>query len=155
MPEAAVYVMEKMAHGYRRMGRDSGAGFYDYADDGSATLWSGLKAFERRNVNVPEEDVRDRLLFIQSLEAVRCLEEHIVESAADADAGSIGLCGFPAASGGAVQYVRQVGTAKFVARARELAARYGDRFLPPARLIEEAKREQPLQDQDPQQTTSG
>jgi hypothetical protein len=110
MPDPAVYVMEKMAHGYRRLGRDAGAGFYEYEDDGSVTLWSGLKAFERRGDKVPEEDVRDRLLFIQALEAVRCLEEGIIASVGEADAGSIGLCAFPAATGGAVEFINRMGT---------------------------------------------
>jgi 3-hydroxyacyl-CoA dehydrogenase/enoyl-CoA hydratase/3-hydroxybutyryl-CoA epimerase len=144
MPEPAVYVMEKMAHGYRRLGRDTGAGFYDYDDDGSFSLWSGLKAFERRSAKVPEEDIRDRLLFIQALEAVRCLEEGVVDSVADADAASISLCGFPAETGGVVQFINGWGTGRFVERARELAGRYGERFLPPAGLADHARRGEPL-----------
>ena len=144
MPEPAVYVMEKMAHGYRRLGRDAGAGFYEYDDDGSVTLWSGLKAFERRNVNVPEVDVADRLLFIQALETIRCLDEGIVGSVTDADTGSVALCGFPAATGGALQFINRLGTARFVERAQELAARYGDRFLPPARLKDLAGHGHPI-----------
>jgi len=153
MPEAAVYVMEKMAHGYRRMGKDAGAGFYEYADDGSTALWSGLKAFERRGVNMPEEDIRDRLLFIQALEAVRCLEEGVVASTAAADIGSVGLCGFPASTGGTVQFINALGTEQFVERARELAARYGDRFLPTAHLADLASRQEPLQDRPLQVAT--
>ena len=140
MPEPAVYVMEKMAHGYRRLGREAGAGFYEYEDDGSMTLWSGLKAFERRAVKVSEEDIRDRLLFIQALEAVRCLEEGIIASVGEADSGSIGLCAFPAATGGAVEFINRMGTGKFVERSQALAAQYGDRFLPPARLSDYASR---------------
>lgn len=144
MPEPAVYVMEKMAHGYRRLGRDAGAGFYEYEDDGSITLWSGLKAFERRGAKVPEEDIRDRLLFIQALEAVRCLEEGVVASVGEANRGSIGLCAFPAATGGAVQFINEMGTGRFVERASALAALYGERFLPTARLSELASHGQPV-----------
>src|SRR5690606_36683417 len=85
MPESAVYVMEKMAHGYRRMGKAAGAGFYEYEDDGTVSLWSGLKAFERRSVKIPDEDVRDRLLHVQALETVRCREEGVIASLSDAD----------------------------------------------------------------------
>jgi 3-hydroxyacyl-CoA dehydrogenase/enoyl-CoA hydratase/3-hydroxybutyryl-CoA epimerase len=136
MPEPAVYVMEKMAHGYRRMGRDAGAGFYDYADDGSTSLWSGLKAFERRGANVPEEDIRDRMIFIQVTEALRCVQEGVVASIADADAASVALFRFPASAGGVVRFVEQMGLAEFTARAGELASRYGERFLPPSNLAE-------------------
>ncbi len=144
MPEPAVYVMEKMAHGFRRMGRDSGAGFYDYEDDGTVTLWSGLKAFERRSANVPADDVRDRMLFIQALETVRCLEEGIVELTVDADDASVGACGFPSASGGTAQFIEKRGIADFVERAQELAVRYGERFQPSARLLDLATRGEDL-----------
>jgi 3-hydroxyacyl-CoA dehydrogenase / enoyl-CoA hydratase / 3-hydroxybutyryl-CoA epimerase len=136
MPEPAVYVMEKMAHGYRRMGREAGAGFYDYADDGSTSLWSGLKAFERRSANIPEDDIRDRMIFIQVAEALRCLQEGVVGSPADADTASIALCGFPPTAGGVVQFIEKLGPAEFSERAGELASRYGERFLPPSNLME-------------------
>jgi 3-hydroxyacyl-CoA dehydrogenase/enoyl-CoA hydratase/3-hydroxybutyryl-CoA epimerase len=148
MPESAIYVMEKMAHGFRRMGRDSGAGFYDYDDDGTKSLWSGLKAFERRSARIPPEDVEDRLLFIQALETVRCLDEGIVASLADANTGSLEGWGFPAASGGSAQFINQWGVKAFVERARQLAARYGERFTPPDRLVELARRDKSLGEQD-------
>ncbi len=132
MPESAVYVMEKMAHGFRRMGRDAGAGFYDYDDDGTRALWSGLKTFERRARSMPDEDVRDRLLFVQALEALRCFEEGVVTSTEDADAASVAGWGFPAATGGPLAFVKRMGTDRFAARAAELAERYGDRFALPA-----------------------
>jgi 3-hydroxyacyl-CoA dehydrogenase/enoyl-CoA hydratase/3-hydroxybutyryl-CoA epimerase len=144
MPEPAVYVMEKMAHGYRRMGRAAGAGFYEYADDGTRTLWSGLKAFERRSAKVPEQDIKDRLLFIQAIESLRCLEEGVVASVSDLEQAAVAFSGFPSAAGGPVQFIDDMGAARFVERAGELASRYGDRFLPPARLTELASRGEPL-----------
>lgn len=147
MPETAVYVMEKMAHGFRRMGRESGAGFYDYEDDGTSALWSGLKAFERRASKIPIEDVRDRLLFIQVLETLRCLDEGVVSSLADANEGSIKGWKFPAATGGAAQFVNRLGTRAFVDRAQELAQRYGERFSPPSVVIDRARRNEPLDEQ--------
>ena len=154
MPEPAVYVMEKMAHGFRRMGRDAGAGFYEYEDDGSASLWSGLKAFERRTTKLPAEDIRDRLLFMPALEAIRCLDEEVVGSLADADAALVSLGVFPAAAGGPSAFVDRMGMRTFVERARALADRYGDRFQPPARLIDLASRDQPLTGQ-PGSATAG
>ena len=46
--------------------------------------------------------------------------------------------GFAAWSGGALQYINQYGVKDFVARAQYLAEQYGERFLPPALLLEKA-----------------
>lgn len=148
MPEPAVYVMEKMAHGFRRMGREAGAGFYEYEDDGSASLWSGLKAFERRATRLPAEDIRDRLLFAQALEAVRCLEEGVVDSLADADAALVQIGCFPAAGGGPAAFIDRMGVQAFVDRARSLAGSYGERFSPPALLVDLAGHGQTLAARD-------
>jgi 3-hydroxyacyl-CoA dehydrogenase/enoyl-CoA hydratase/3-hydroxybutyryl-CoA epimerase len=143
MPEAAVYVMEKMAHGFRRMGRDAGAGFYEYEDDGTASLWPGLKAFERRGTKLPAEAIRDRLLFVQVLEAVRCVDEGVIGSLADADAALVHLGLFPAEPGGPGRFINRMGVHAFVERSRALAASHGDRFEPPASLVDLASRNQP------------
>ncbi|TXL63775.1 hypothetical protein [Zeimonas arvi] len=134
MTEEAIYVLEKMAHGFNRMGRQAGRGFYDYAEGEPPELWSGLKVFERRRVSIPAEDVRDRLLYRLALESMRCLEEGVVASAADANLSSILGVGFPEASGGAIAYADRVGASLFAARSLKLAERYGERFSPPARL---------------------
>lgn len=134
MTEDAVYVLEKMAHGFNRMGREAGRGFYDYEDGEAPALWSGLKVFERRRVTMAPEDVRDRLLFRLAIESMRCLDEGVVGSTADANLSSILGAGFPQATGGALAFAERMGPAAFAARARELAERYGERFAPPARL---------------------
>lgn len=144
MPEAAVYVLEKMAHGFRRMGRAAGAGFYDYPASGPRLLWSGLKAFERRSKRIDPEDVRDRLIYVQVLETVRCLQEGVVEGTRAANDGSIVGCGFPSHTGGTVQFINHAGAAAVVERARELASRYGARFEPPALLLEHASSGEPM-----------
>ena len=62
----------------------------------------------------------------------------MLRTVADANIGSIFGIGFPAWTGGVLQYVNTydgVGPAAFVARARELAATYGERFTPPASLV--------------------
>ncbi len=143
MPESAVYVLEKMAHGFKRMGRAHGSGFYDY-DQGTKSLWPGLSVFARGAKVTPLDDVRDRMLYAQALETVRCLDEGVLTSARDANIGSIFGWGFPAYTGGTLQYVNHVGTKAFVERAQALAAKYGERFTPPARLIELAKTNAPL-----------
>ncbi len=141
MPESAVYVLEKMAHGYKRMGRAYGAGFYDYTDAGKS-LWSGLKTFERGGKDIPFEDAKDRLLYAQAIETAKCIEEKIVESTRDANIGSIFGWGFPAYTGGTAQFINHVGVDIFVARADELAKLYGERFLPPQWLRDKAANNQ-------------
>ena len=85
---------------------------------------------------------RDRRAFLaEALDSVRCLDEGVLRSVAEANVGSILGIGFPAWTGGVIQYIDgyQGGVAGFVTRARELAARYGDRFTPPASLAEKAR----------------
>jgi len=73
---------------------------------------------------------------------VRCYDEGVIESVADANIGSIFGIGFPAWTGGVLQYINgyQGGPQGFVTRARELAAQFGARFEPPASLVERAGR---------------
>lgn len=144
MAESAVYVLEKMAHGYKRMGRAYGGGFYDYPSGAEKELWAGLKVFARGAKNVPLEDVKDRMLYAQAIETIRCLEEGVLESTRDANIGSIFGWGFPAYTGGTAQFVNHVGTQAFCKRADELAAKYGERFTPPKLLRFLASQNKPL-----------
>jgi 3-hydroxyacyl-CoA dehydrogenase / enoyl-CoA hydratase / 3-hydroxybutyryl-CoA epimerase len=135
-PSAAV--IETMLDGGRG-GRVAGAGFYDYADGKRTGLWPGLReAFGGDNRDVPFEDLVERLLVVEAIEAVKCVEEGVIESTADANVGSILGIGFPGWTGGVLQYIQGYpgGQAAFVTRARQLADRYGDRFQPPASLVE-------------------
>lgn len=120
-----------MAHGLKRTGRASGGGFYAYEDGDAPMLWSGLSSFRRRSAAVPAEDIRDRLLFAMAIEAQRCLGATDVDSARAGDIVSLYGCGFPLASRGVISFASGATAAAFAARASELAARYGERFLPP------------------------
>jgi 3-hydroxyacyl-CoA dehydrogenase/enoyl-CoA hydratase/3-hydroxybutyryl-CoA epimerase len=82
------------------------------------------------------------MLFIEALEAVKCRDEGVIESVADANIGSILGIGFPAWTGGVLQYINGYdgGPAGFVVRARELVASYGERFAPPPSLLDLAER---------------
>jgi 3-hydroxyacyl-CoA dehydrogenase/enoyl-CoA hydratase/3-hydroxybutyryl-CoA epimerase len=82
------------------------------------------------------------MLFAEAIETVKCLDEGVIESVADANIGSIMGIGFPGWTGGVLQYINGYdgGVAGFVARARELAEQYGERFTPPASLVEKAER---------------
>jgi 3-hydroxyacyl-CoA dehydrogenase / enoyl-CoA hydratase / 3-hydroxybutyryl-CoA epimerase len=89
------------------------------------------------------------MLFIEALESVKCVDEGVIESIADANIGSIFGIGFPPWTGGVLQYINgyENGLSGFVARARELSAKYGDRFEPPASLVERAERGEPFSDE--------
>ncbi|MBX3061165.1 MAG: enoyl-CoA hydratase/isomerase family protein, partial [Anaerolineae bacterium] len=125
-----------------RLGKAHGAGFYDYPPDGKKLLWSGLLDLFPPNGQLPQAEMIERLLFVQALETVRCLEEGVLRSVADANIGSIFGWGFAPFKGGTLQYINDYGLPAFVARGRELAAKYGDRFAPPHHLIEMANRDE-------------
>ncbi|MGO9884628.1 MAG: 3-hydroxyacyl-CoA dehydrogenase NAD-binding domain-containing protein [Solirubrobacteraceae bacterium] len=128
-----------------RPGRLEGMGFYDYAGGKRVGLWPGLKQ-EFEPVDDPSaislKDLEERMLIVEALESVKCLDEGVIETVADANIGSIFGIGFPGWTGGVLQYINGYagGPAGFVARSRELAERYGERFEPPASLIALAER---------------
>ncbi len=133
-------VVEKMIE-LGRPSRLKGAGFYSYIDGKRAGLWPGLReTFNSGSTEIPLQDMIDRLMFSEALETQKCFDEGVLKTSADANVGSILGIGYPAWTGGSAQYIvgyegpHGVGKAAFVARAKELAARYGDRFTPPASL---------------------
>ncbi|MER5963823.1 3-hydroxyacyl-CoA dehydrogenase NAD-binding domain-containing protein [Streptomyces sp. NPDC002057] len=137
-------VIDRMVDEFGRPGRSGGAGFYEYGEDGRrGKLWPGLREhFAKPGYEIPFRDMQERMLFAEALDTVRLLEEGVLTSVADANIGSIMGIGFPAWTGGVLQYVNgyEGGVAGFVARARELAETYGERFTPPALLVEKAER---------------
>ncbi|MBL4982838.1 3-hydroxyacyl-CoA dehydrogenase NAD-binding domain-containing protein [Pseudomonas fluorescens] len=137
----ATAVIDLLVNEYKRTGKATGGGFYDYPAGGQKHLWPELKnRFEQPGKQISPQDVRDRLLFIQAIETVRCVEEGVLMSTSDANVGSIFGIGFAAWSGGALQFINQYGLNDFIARARYLAEEYGERFSPPALLLEKAAR---------------
>ncbi|MGV9316408.1 3-hydroxyacyl-CoA dehydrogenase NAD-binding domain-containing protein [Streptomyces sp. NPDC003691] len=144
VPHPADAVVDRLVDEFGRTGRAGGAGFYDYADDGTRTgLWPGLREhFTRPDADVPFTDMQERMLFSEALDSVRCLEENVLTSVAEANIGSVMGIGFPAWTGGVLQYINgyEGGLPGFTARARELAERYGERFEPPALLVAKAER---------------
>jgi len=140
VPHPAEAVVEKMIE-LERPSRLKGAGFYEYADGKRTRLWPGLRdTFKSGSTELPLQDMIDRMLFAEALETQKCLDEGVLTSTADANIGSIMGIGFPPYTGGSAQFIvgyegaLGVGQQAFVARAKELAARYGDRFLPPDSL---------------------
>ncbi len=137
-----------------RGGKLAGAGYYDY-EDGTGKrvgLWKGLKEMFPETddpASISLRDLEERMLFAEALETVRCMDEGVIESVADANIGSILGIGFPGWTGGVLQYINGYagGVPGFVVRARELAEKYGERFEPPASLVEKAEREEIYSDE--------
>jgi 3-hydroxyacyl-CoA dehydrogenase/enoyl-CoA hydratase/3-hydroxybutyryl-CoA epimerase len=126
-----------------RTGKSGGAGFYEYPEGGKKFLWPELLTrYARADAGVAEQDVQDRLLFVQSLESVRCLDEGVLTSVRDANIGSIFGFGFAPWSGGTLQFINSYGLAAFVERADYLADTYGERFRPPTSLRDRAARDE-------------
>jgi 3-hydroxyacyl-CoA dehydrogenase/enoyl-CoA hydratase/3-hydroxybutyryl-CoA epimerase len=139
-PTPGTAAIDRMVDEFGRKGKAAGAGFYEYPTDGSKKfLWPGLREhFATADVDIALRDLQERYLFAMALETATCFAEGVIESAAAANIGSIFGIGFPALYGGTVQYMQGYdgGLPGFVARARELQAAYGERFAPPAYLVE-------------------
>jgi 3-hydroxyacyl-CoA dehydrogenase len=141
VPDAGHGVVFTMVEKAGRLGRKAGAGFYTYHDDGSKDLWAGLEDFFPRAAHQPAfETCVKRLAYIQSLEAVRCMEEGVVTDPRDADIGSVLGWGFPIHRGGAISQIQSVGLTTFIAECEALVAEFGSRFEPPKMLRDMAER---------------
>lgn len=136
-------VTNRMIDEFNREGKSAGAGLYDYPAKGKKRLWPGLvEHFVKPEVTITLEEAKERILFRQSLETLRCYEEGVLTSVRDANIGSIFGIGFAPWTGGAIQYVNQYGVRKFYQRAEELAKQYGERFAPPAILKAQAEKDE-------------
>lgn len=118
-----------------RKGKRFGKGFYDYPEGGKKRLWPGLAEHYPPASDQPDPDeVRKRILYIQAIETVRCLDEGVLTHPADADIGSVFGWGFPAWTGGTISLIETVGLNDFVDEADRLASAYGERFAVPESL---------------------
>ncbi|WP_127782153.1 3-hydroxyacyl-CoA dehydrogenase NAD-binding domain-containing protein [Rhodococcus sp. X156] len=135
-------VTDKMVNEFNRPGKAKGAGFYDYPESGGKRLWPGLaENFGKADggAELTGQDIRDRFLFAEALESVRCVEEGVIDSVADANIGSIFGIGYAPWTGGVLQFLNGYGLPQAVERAKELAERFGERFAPPALLVAKAE----------------
>ncbi|MBI5109329.1 MAG: enoyl-CoA hydratase/isomerase family protein [Rhodocyclales bacterium] len=139
---AADRVAAKMVAELGRLGRKSGAGFYDYPADGSKRLWPGLAEHFKVGAGdtaIPTVDeIIERLILVQSVETARCLEEKVLRAAIDADVGAILGWGYPPFRGGPIGWLHTLGLAEAVATLDRLAEQYGPRFAAPKILREMA-----------------
>lgn len=135
-PHPAMSVVEKMVKEFGREGKKVSKGFYDYPEDGEKHLWSDLtELYQTTDEQPSQQDLVDRLLYVQANETAKCYEENVVRTVADANIGSIFGWGFAPNQGGTLQFINSVGVDKFVARSRELAQKYGARFEPAQILV--------------------
>ncbi|MEU4651568.1 3-hydroxyacyl-CoA dehydrogenase NAD-binding domain-containing protein [Nocardia sp. NPDC055002] len=133
-------VLNTLIDKYDRKGKLGGAGFYEYVDGKATGLWDELREIFSSSRELPEgvtfQDLKDRMMFAEAIETQKCFDEGVLTSTADANIGSIFGIGFPAWSGGSHQFIVGYpgGQEAFVARADELAAKFGPRFEVPASL---------------------
>ena len=132
VPTPGETLVAQMVRQHQRPGRAGGGGFYDYPTDKGAKkhLWPQLKAlYENSDVAWTIADLKDRLLYRQAVETARCLSENVLTSVHDANIGSIFGIGFPAWTGGAMQFIYGMGIDAFEARCAALASNYGAGFV--------------------------
>ena len=141
-------LVERMVTELKRSGRAAQGGFYDYPPvsdkQGKKSLWPQLKVlFEKADVRYNMAELKDRFLYRQAIETARCLSEGVLTSVHDANIGSIFGIGFPAWTGGALQFIYATGVDKFCARSKELAAACGSGFIVDATVVAALEKHQP------------
>ncbi|EAQ24136.1 fatty oxidation complex, alpha subunit [Roseovarius sp. 217] len=139
-PDAAVDEVIFYMEGEGRLGRKSKAGFFDYDDKGKRLgYWPGLATQYPRAAEQPDlHEVQQRLMFAQVLEAVRALEEGVLEDIREGDVGAILAWGFAPWSGGPFAWLDIIGTPYAAERCDQLAEKFGPRFTTPKLLREMA-----------------
>ncbi len=138
-------LVERMVKELNRPGRAAGGGFYDYPKGEKKTLWPQLQPlFEKPATAWNITDIKDRLLYRQAVETARCLHEGVLTTVHDANIGSIFGIGFPAYTGGAMQFIYGMGVDAFVKRTAELAAQFGDGFVVTDEVVKTIRKFQPV-----------
>ncbi|MDQ2095519.1 3-hydroxyacyl-CoA dehydrogenase NAD-binding domain-containing protein [Rhodalgimonas zhirmunskyi] len=137
-PESPVDDMLFWMEEQGRLGRKSKAGFFDYDEKGKRLgYWDGFdEKYPRLEEQPSLQEVQDRLMFVQVLEAVRALEEGVLEDIREGDVGAILAWGFAPWSGGPFSWLDMIGTPYAAERCQELTDKFGERFTPPALLKE-------------------
>ncbi len=133
----AVSVLQKMIDELQRTGRFKKAGFYQYEEGKAPQFWEELRDhYPLSQRSFPANEIIERLLIAQVIEAVWCLQENVIRSLPEANLGSIFGWGFPAFKGGVIQYIHDYGVDAFVKRCNQFKKKYGQRFSAPKKLRE-------------------
>ena len=139
-------LLETMVEKLQRLGRKNGKGFYDYPQGASKRLWPGLAELLPKKLSLEEiealdvNELKQRFLVVQAVEAARTFEEHVVTDVREADVGSILGFGFAPFTGGTLSYIDMIGTKAFVDLCRKFEKKYGARFKPGNLLVEMAEK---------------
>lgn len=139
-------LVERMVKEFDRNGRAAGAGFYEYPEEKGAKkfLWPKLKElFEEPGAQWDMQELKDRILYRQSIETARCLAEGVLTTVHDANIGSIFGIGFPGWTGGALQFIYGTGIDTFLHRAEVLASKYGPGFVIAPQVKDAIRQHQP------------
>ncbi|MBD3896308.1 fatty acid oxidation complex subunit alpha FadB [Halomonas sp. ML-15] len=163
--DTAVHANEVMAEGFpdrmardsktaiqvmyenERLGQKNDKGFYAYEEDKKGkpkkvsddAAYALVKQVVKEEKTFSDEDIIARMMVPLCLETVRCLEDDIVASPAEADMALIYGIGFPPFRGGALRYIDAMGVAAFVELADGLAEELGPLYAPTDKLREMAK----------------
>lgn len=113
-----------------RYGQKNNTGFYQYELDkkGKQKKLVDEKTYEllrpvvQSQNEFSDEQIIERMMVPLCIETIRCLEDSIVDTPAEADMGLIYGIGFPPFRGGALRYVDDVGVAEFC----KIADKYQD-----------------------------
>ncbi len=144
VPDSQYRLIEEMVVKRGRLGRKNRKGFYDYPEDPRARkrLWPGLAELCPPVADpdaIDFDEIKQRLLVRQALEAARCFADGVVTDVREADVGSILGFGFAPFTGGTLSYIDGMGAPEFVARCNRLAKNHGARFRPNKLLKDMAK----------------
>ncbi len=116
-----------------RLGRKSGKGFYDYERGRrrapSREAYRALGVEPKESPPVARDTIEARLVLPMINEAAYCLEDGVVEAPAKLDLAMVFGTGFPPFRGGLLRHADAVGLDHVLAWLKELAARFGSRFL--------------------------
>ena len=132
----AVAVLNKMLNHFDRHGKRAKAGFYDYGPGkNERSLWPELtRHFPTTQNDSDREEIFERFLFAQILEAVWCLQEGVIQTVEEANVGSVLGWGFPSFKGGVIHFIKEYGKEAFVRRCKELKKAHGQRFTVPGKV---------------------
>ena len=127
-----------------RLGRKANAGYFEYDEKGKRIgYWKGIHDKYPLAEEQPDlQEVQDRLMFVQALEAVRALEEGVLMDIREGDVGAILGWGFAPATGGPLSWLDMIGTPYAAERCDQLEAKFGPRFKCPDLLREMAEKNQ-------------
>lgn len=133
--QPGVRLMLRMVTELGRPGKAGGKGYYNYEDGKRRGLWVGLRDLaESQPVATGAALIGRRILLVQALEALRCLEAGVLSAPRDGDVGAILGVGFAPNTGGPFAWLDRQDKVALVAECEQLAASVGPRYAPPERL---------------------